>query len=271
MINSFDISMLDRNTQDALYLVWVSCKDFKALNNADNQQRLNSLWASIKNQVSLFFVNQEVTWDSIVKDFHEMVVNIDPYVNFGYNTERNALLFNLWALFFDVTDTTCVTPAFPWKLAAELVHEHDHFLFFKSAGLLGKEKKEQDEFDKKNWPEVETRAFSAQAKFLEGCKEKVSSALLHELRINGWMSEGKPYPNSYYKCTIFPNERTLKFIDGCIADCTDKIKKIKEKYKYPDEAKKNNLSHSVSRRKILSLPVDLNKLKEPFPEVKLQF
>jgi hypothetical protein len=262
--------MLDKITNDELYLTWMSCTDFNALNNEDNREHFNCVWGAIKKQLTPFFQNQDITLDIIANDLREFVININPTLSFGYDAERNVLLFNLWSLLFDVTVTNTVMPCMPWKLAAEIVHEHDHYLFLESMGMIGKNAKEQDEFSENNWVKIETRAYVTESKFLQKCKDEISSTLIHEFRITGWSLDGRPFPDSFYKCQTVSKQKIIAEIDHAIAECSNQIEKIKKKYNYQEAAKNNDISHSSDRAKILSLPINLKDLKAPFAEIKLK-
>jgi hypothetical protein len=269
MKTSFDISMLDRNTRDELFLTWLSCTNFKALNNAGNKESLNSVWAFIKNKLNPFFQNQEITFNVIAKDFREFVLNINPNLSFSYDPEKNSLYFNLWTIFFDA-DANAMIPSLPWKLAGELVHEHDHYLLLDSMEMIGKDKETQDTFFAKNWGKAEIRAFIAQAIFLKNCKERISSAVVEEFRITGWTLDGKPLPGSYYKLMTVPKTKMLEQIDSCIAEYTNKIEQIKKGFSYPKAAVANDNSFNLKTARLLSLPINLKNLKEPFAEIKLK-
>jgi hypothetical protein len=265
MNKSFDIAMLDEHIQTALYLTWISCKDFKALNDADNQERLNGVWLSIKKQLMPFFEKQDIALETISSNLREFVLSIEPSLGNAYNPRRNALEFNLWGLFFDINRGS-VIPSLPWKIGSELVHEHDHCLFLSSMGMIGKDEKAQDDFSKANLLKAEVRAYSSEANFLRNCKERISHTVLHQFRIDGWTSNGQPFPMSYYECTCHSKAETLRQVDLSITDCFKKIEQIKSGVDYEKFGEDICTSKKYRIARILSLPINLDKLADPFPE-----
>lgn len=268
-MTQFSISMLDKSTQDALHLSWVSCKDFNALSNEDNKERLKNVWASMKVQFFPFFKEQEITFTDIATDLKDFVLSIEPTLGFAYSPEMNILEANLWTLLFGI-NLDMVIPPVPWKLAGMLVHEHDHYLFLSSAGMIGADEKSSDEFQKANWISAEVRAYNSELKFLKKCRENLSPFFLQQFRITGWTPNGQPFPTSIYKWNIYPKtdclvqlDREIDFLNKLI----NRIKKADEYYKISEDHYK---SENRKRARLLSLPINLDRLSKPYPQIRLE-
>jgi hypothetical protein len=158
----------------------------------------------------------------------------------------------------------------PWKLASQLVHEHDHYLFLSSAGIVGTDAKKADEFQKANWAKTEISAYTSELNFLNNCREKISAFVLQQFEITGWTTEGQPLPNSICQCTTHSKAETLVQLDKAIAFCKRQIQEIEkgaDYYKMGEDVFK-----SKNRRiaQFLSLPIDLAKLAKPYIETKIK-
>jgi hypothetical protein len=177
------------------------------------------------------------------------------------------LQYNIFAFLFD-SDVNAVMPSFPWKLAAQLVHEHEHFLFCKAAGMIGKDEATLEKFFKENWSITEKSAYVKQIAFLTKCREKISSTVVHQFTISGWLSDGTPAHQSVYKPIVCSKQKVLDVLNTVIAECEKKLSDISAGVDYPKEAEKNDEMVNADTLGVLSLsPL---KQKEAFPTTILK-
>lgn len=265
---------LDNNTYIELKLVWLSCKDVNVLKSGKNYALLEASWQNVKTGLRPYFKDQPFSLEEITADFKKITLTMDPTMSFGYDSERNILLFHLWSLFLDSTvdehQIINIVPTLPWKRGGELVHEHDHYLFLSAQRMIGKSKQAQDIFAQKYWVQIETRAFSNQIAFLERCKLIVPASYLTQgIRVSAWTVDGEPTFGLKCRSILFPKAKIIESIDQMIREYTAKIHEIKAGQDYSKAAKRNDTSVNSKMAKTLSLPIKLDQQKAPYSEIEI--
>ena len=266
LVKLLDSSCLDENTRNSMYIAWLSCTDFGRLKESNNRAILNKTWKNLKNSLYPYFRDQPISLDAIAGDFKKITLTLNPTISFGYDPKRNILIYQLWNFLFDLCadNRECfAVPAFPPKLAAELVHEHDHYLFLKDHDMIGKDKDEKCE------AETEKCAFAAQIAFLEKCKSNTPPSFIFEqIKVTAWTTDGQPtlHPN----CTIDLLSRAK-----IIAQINDQIQVQSQAAKEIDDGNYSKSSYSIDVSqcvdivKMLTLPTRVNTKKETYPEITI--
>lgn len=260
---------LDHVEKAKLDLVWLSCKNFEALSETANQVLLDSVWEHIKIQIGPYLQDYSISLDSIAVDFKKMSLTIDPKQPFGYEPVENVLIVNLWALFFSLTPDGFATPTPPWQTAGNLIHEHDHYVFVRDSGMIGRTKDEIKEFNEKHRKELEKRAYSIELSFLDNCKKNVSPRQLrYKIRNLLWTPNGKRIGGEIPICEVSA-EAEIRSIDDAILQLREVIHKI-DIGEYEDFSTQESIKDSQRMVELLSLPIELDPEKE-YPKIEMGF
>lgn len=251
-----------------LHLIWLSCTDFKALSDKKNKADIDQLWKTKKKELAEYFEGQKVTFERIQTDLNEIILNINPQNSFCYDPERFVTVFNLWSLFLDKTPNSVIL-SLPWKLSGQLVHEHNHYLFLKKAGMIGKDKETLYKFYKDNWVEAEVNAFAAQIEFLKLCEKKIASSNVYFYNVTEWSKDGKPNA-PFYKIKKLGKPKIVSLLKSAIDEYESKVMDIRKNFEYVEAATQNDISQNSDCIRFLALPVDPKKIKAPFDEIKLR-
>ena len=266
MVALTDFECLSENAKNSLYLAWLSAVDFSQIKEKNNQTLLTKTWANLKTSMYPYFKNQPVSLDDIALDFKTVTFTLNPSLSLCYDPKRGVLIYQLWGFLFDieVNESECFAiPAFPVKLAGELVHEHEHYLFLKYHELIGKGTTLDYE------AEMEQQALDAQVAFLEECKQKVpSSSIIERMKVSKWSIDGKPVLNRESSADILSRAQLIAFIDDQIKVLNQANLEVDEGTYY-SETCRIGISHCSDMAKVLSLPTKLDKRKRTYPEITM--
>jgi len=260
---------LNETEKTGLYLTWLSCNDFGALRKIENQVLLKKAWANIKGRLPHYFKNHVISLDSIVKTFKKINLTINPKIDCAYDPEKDMLIYNLWSLFFSSTNDEFATPKPPWQIAGLLIHEYDHYLFFRKSAMIGKTEKEYEEFNREHLNELEKRAYSNQIAFLEKCKKKVpSKALTYKIRIRKWSPDGKPID---HEIPVIPMAKKgiINQINQVILQYRNVLRKIEVGKGYDDFSREDSMKSHLKIIDLLSLPIKLDPSKDNYPRIEI--
>ncbi|HLC00344.1 MAG TPA: hypothetical protein VJL33_03415 [Candidatus Bathyarchaeia archaeon] len=257
-----DFAHLSENTKNSLHIAWLSAVDFGQLKEKNNLSILNKTWKNLKNSLYPYFKDQEISLDDIAHDLKKITLTLNPSLSVCYNPKQGMLIYQLWGFLFDlITDNhECfAVSAFPAKLAGELVHEHEHYLFLKDHDLIGKERNCEDE--------MEQRALGVQLAFLENCKRNVPpSSLIEQFKVSEWSIDGKPTLHSSSSIDAISRTQLIAVIDDQIQTLIQANSEVDEGVYY-SESCRIGISHCSDMAKVLSLPLKLNRQKGIYPEI----
>ena len=260
---------LDRTEEIKLYLMWLSCKNFSALNETKNQNLLKETWADVKANLKHYFRNYAISLESIFDTFKKINLTIDPKYPCGYDPEKDILLFNLWSLFFSLTDDGFATSSPPWQIGGNLIHEFDHSLFFRRFNMIGKREKDYKEFEKEHLSELEKRAYSKQIDFLEKCKKNVPcEALSYKIKVRNWSLDGIAINRNVPVFRKLKNDE-MSSIHQAICQIRDVVHKIDTGKSYDDFSTGDSISDHLKLVKLLSLPIRLNPKRKNYPRIEI--
>lgn len=256
MFNHANIS-LSQDEKDRLFLTWLAYTNFQKLK--DNQQELKRTWLNLKEEVSPYFRNYKHSLEEISGTCGKMSLTANPEVAFCFDSDSNTITFNVLNLFF----SSCpdreghdFVSTLPWKLGGQLVHEFDHFLFFKE-NSLAKTKKEADEFCDKHLVEMETSAFTNQIEFLENAKTNASiSTIMNVIKVDSWTVEGEPLLNKKSHSYMLSKSEVISQINQQISHFTRLLEHMNTDY--TEIGNSNNKGLNLKMLKILGLKA-LNK------------
>jgi len=261
---------LDRAEKIKLYVVWLSCTNFGALSETINIGFLKEAWGTVKDELRTYFRNYCITIDSITGAFRKINLTIDPNLPCGYDPEKDILIFNLWTLFFSLTQDGFVTPTPAWQTAGSLIHEYDHYVFLRDCGMIGGTEDECKHFSKENLSKLEKRAFSSQIAFFEKCKEKVPpKQRSYRLRKLKWTSDGKHIDGEIPVFDVTGNA-IKDSISEAIRQIQEVIRRIEMGESYEDFSTQNSIEESLKMVDLLSLPIVLDKTKKDYPKVEIE-
>ena len=65
----------------------------------------------------------------ISRVFHKFELTMDPSISWCFESENNALVLNIWSLFFSTIPEGAVVFRPIEELAGALIHEYEHYLF----------------------------------------------------------------------------------------------------------------------------------------------
>lgn len=261
---------LDKIEETKLHLTWLSCKDFSSLNDSVNQTLLKETWINIKSELRAYFKNNVISLQSIVKTFKRIIITIDPRLPCAYDPEKDVLIFNLWSLFFTLTNDGFATPVPPWDAAGQLVHEFDHYLYFKENDMIGKREKDYEEFDKENLCHLEKRAYSNQKTFLEKCKNKVPfETLMYKIKIRNWSQDGK-FIDFEAPIIQMCKEKMKDSIDHAICQISNIVDSIDTGKRYDVLSTEDSVNKHSKMIEILSLPIKLDREKKDYPKIEIK-
>jgi hypothetical protein len=252
-----------------LYLIWLSCKNFESLKVSKNVILLEKAWNHVKSEMESYFRGYSFDFQSVIEKFKKIRLTTDPNMIAAYIPEIDTLIFNLWALFFSpVKDGFCI-PTYPLKNCETLIHEFDHYSFFKEHDMISKTEIEYEEFDKTYENQREKRAFLSERNFLEKYREKTFPHMTsYRIKVTKWTEKGRPLD-----CWIQPfaitRGLTLEIIDAMIEDCVNAISRIDARERYDEMAVKSSRESYWRMINLLSLPIKLDTKQEyPFIEIK---
>jgi hypothetical protein len=265
---------LDKMEQNKLYLVWLSSKDFSKLNENKNQALLKDVWASMKNELFIYFQNQQTALETITGDFKSIWLTLDPKISMQYDAEQNTLEYHLWCLFFSLggdKGNSFVIPTPAWKLGGELVHEHDHFLFLNEHDMIGKGKDKSDDFKEKHAKEIEKKAYSRQLDFLSKCKDNVPPlTLTYRIEKMQWARDGRPLTDLSTPITKLTTEDMQKSIEQAIHGYSEVAREVESGGNYDDSVDENNVQTNSEMERIMSLPTKLDAKKKGYPKIEME-
>jgi len=263
-----EISGIDKTIQHALYLTWTSCKNFDLLNNTQNKQLLNDVWASIKSKVNPFFEGEDISFNTITKDIKDIILTVKSTSGQAYSPVKNVFEYNLWSLFFTIDGTDAVTLCYPWQLASELVHEYDHFLFARSFGIVGANPEIAAKFRETHSVEGEIRAYTAQRDFLLRCQKKATHYIKHQIQIQGWDTDGRPFPTSLCQCVSWSKDEAISRMKFEIDSCEKNLQEIKKGDDYYGRGFKTFDKNNRLYSKLLGLKIEVGN--KDSSEVRLE-
>jgi len=261
---------LDRTERIKLHLIWLSCKNFSALSKTENQALLKEAWANVKRNIRRYFRNYATSLGLIINAFKKINLTIDPNLHYGYDPEKDVLIFNLWSLFFSLTSDEFATPTPPWQTAGVLIHEFDHYLFFRESSMIGKTEKNYDEFNKEHLGELEKRAFHNQVTFLEKCKKNVPCETLdYKIRIRKWSADGKTTDS---EIPVFRTSKNgvIDNINQAIRQYRDVLLRIEAGRNYDDFSTKDSIEDHSKMVDLLSLPIKLGPNRKNYPKIEVE-
>ena len=122
----------------------------------ENDSNLKEVWEDIRSKVAKLLEKGGLNISSFAKIFPSFEISVDVDYTWGFDPDRNSLVFHLWSLLFS-TD---------FEIAGALIHEGDHYEFLKNHDMLGKLPQEHEEFRKEHEKSMEIRANKKQKEFL---------------------------------------------------------------------------------------------------------
>jgi len=264
MVKLSDFACLSENTKNSLHIAWLSTVDFERLTEKNNLSILNKTWKNLKNNLYPYFKDQALSLDDVANDFKKITLTLNPSLSLCYDPKQGKLIYQLWGFLFDLIadDRECFAmPALPAKLAGELVHEHNHYLFLRDHDLIGKETNCEYE------DEMEQRALGAQIDFLKKCKRNApASSLIEQIKVSEWTIDGVPTLHSGSSIDIISRTQLIALIDDQIQTQNQASAEVDEGIYY-SETGKIGMSHCSDMARALSLPIKLNRKKEAYPEI----
>lgn len=264
MVKLSDFACLSENTKNSLHIAWLSTVDFGRLKEKNNLSILNKTWKNLKNNLYSYFKDQALSLDDVANDFKKITLTLNPSLSLCYDPKKGKLIYQLWEFLFDLIkdDRECfAVPALPAKLAGELVHEHNHYLFLRDHDLIGKETNSEYE------DEMEKQALGAQIDFLEKCKRNVPpSSLIEQIKVSEWSIDGVPKLNSDSSIDTISRTHLIALIDDQIQTQIQANSEVDEGVYY-SESCRIGMSHCADMARVLSLPIKLNSKKETYPEI----
>jgi len=261
---------LDKIEKDKLYLIWLSYKDFASLKENENQIMLGQIWRKVRQEMTHCFEGFQTNLDSIAGTFGKINLNTDPHQACGYDPTRKALVFNFWLLFFDLLNDEWCIPSPPFVTAGKLVHEFDHYCYFRDHGMIGKPEKEFEEFDKINLGALEERALKLQMNFLDNCRKNLPDiSRSYGMVVTKWSKKGRPIEKriSPFNTT---KEQMSEFISSDIKQLTDVINRVKDKENYSEMADENSGNICKKLMELMSLPIAIDSKKKEYPSIAIK-
>ena len=107
-----------------------------------------------------------------------------------------------------------------------------------------------------------------QITFFENCKKKISTAILHLINISRWSDKGV-IVEANYKNISFAKEKHIGLMNTCMKEYYSKVREINEGHDYSRETESNDVPFIKGFVKTLSLPLKLETIKKPYPEIQL--
>ena len=262
--------VLDKMLEAKLYLTWMSCKNFESLKQGKNRILLGQVWENIKSELGHYFRNHSPSLQSIVSGFRKIRFTIDPTEVAEYDPRTEAMIFNLWALFFHPIEHEYCIPSPPLKICETLIHEFDHYSFLKEHNMIGRTDQEFYKFNEEYYTEVEKRAISSQCSFLKRCKERPPlHQTSYKIRVTRWTENGNPLHYSIRPFAI-TKEVTLELIDGMIMDCENVLLRMNTGEEYDAMAAEGSLESYSRMATLLSLPIKLDSTEQSYPFVEVK-
>ena len=253
MFTQDNIISLSADDQDRLFLTWLAYTNFKMLK--DNQESLKRTWQKLRGEIFPYFRKYNRSLEQISKDFGKITITNDPAIAYCFDSDRIALEFNVLNLFFSSCPSQTkgdFVAVLPWKLGGQLVHEHDHYLWYKEHDLISKTKKEADEFYEKHIAEIESRAFRNQIAFLENAKDNLPiSSFANFIRVECWTTNGEPILSDKSYSYMLSKHEAIDQIDQSITCFSDLLETIDKHY--TENGNTNNRKISLKMLRILGL------------------
>ena len=244
----------------------------------ENQNLIKDEYEKIKTELYSMFQSFQPSLDSIIKSFKKISLTIDPRLPAGYDAEKNIFIWNLWSLFFAITEDpitkkSCVMSAPIWKLGSELIHEYDHFQFSKENKIIGVPEETRKQFDEQTASQREKRAFLSQIDFLKHSKSKIPyDTPINFIRVKRWTNNGN-VQNKKKAClteSLVYRNTLIDSIDYCISDLEGVITKIDAGQNYDKVSDKENFRKSTQYVKALSLPIRLNSKQKDYQLIEVK-
>ena len=261
-----DYSFLEQNVKTSLFLAWLSSHDFNQLHKEDNFTLLEEIVKEQKSSLSPYFKNQAVSLDRIVKDFDKITLTTNPKIAFGYDFERELLLYNLWLFLFE----TCgdfASSAFPAALAGHLVYQYDIFLSLKENNVIDKPKDVKAVFQKEHGLEVDRKAVRKHIAFLEKSKSNNLLPMAVDLvKVTDWSYNGRPNLSPECEMHIISKPAIVALIDDLIKQQSHALTEMIGKH-YSKSTNESNSKMVVDLSKALSLPLKSTVKKSVYPEI----
>ena len=261
-----DYSFLEQNMKTSLFLAWLSSNDFNQLHKEDNFALLEEIVKEQKSSLSPYFKNQAVSLDRIVKDFDKITLTTNPKIAFGYDFERELLLYNLWLFLFE----SCggfASSAFPATLAGHLVYQYAIHLSLKENGIIDKPKDVKAAFQKEHGLEVDRRAVRNHIAFLEKSKSNNLLPLVVDLvKVTDWSYDGRPNLSLDCEMYMISKPAIVALIDDLIKQHSQALTEMVGKH-YSKSTNESNSQMVVELSKALSLPLKSTGKKSIYPEI----
>jgi hypothetical protein len=266
LVKVSDFVCLSETMRNSLSIAWLSVEDFRQLKEKNNHSMLCKIWKSLKANMGPYFEDQALSLDEIVRDFKTITFTLDPSLSLCFDPKRGKLIYHLWGFLFDLfaDESECfAASAFAAKLAGELVHEHEHFLFLKKNELIRKEIGHEYE------EEMEQQALRAHIAFLENCKRNApESTLVEQIKVTKWSIDGKPKLNPGSSIDTFSKNQMIAFIDDQIQAQKQANSEVEEGTYY-SESCRIGVSHCFDMADVLGLPIKWSRRKETYPEITI--
>jgi len=261
-----DYSFLEQNMKTSLFLAWLSHHDFNQLHKEDNFMLLEEILKEQKNCLSPYFKNQAVSLDRIVKDFDKITLTTNPKIAFGYDFERELLLYNLWLFLFEPCGGFA-SSSFPASFAGHLVYQYNIHLSLKENCIIGKPNDVKAVFQKEHGLEIDRRAVQCHIDFLEKAKSNNLLPLVVDLvKVTSWSFDGRPSLSSDCEMYMTPKTAIVALIDDSIKQQRQTLSEMVDK-QYSKSTDEANSQLVLELSKALSLPIKSNTKKLTYPEI----
>jgi hypothetical protein len=160
-----------------------------------------------------------------------------------------------------------VVPTSLEKIGGALVHEYDHYLFFKEKIAAGAKLEELTDFYSKNELQIEKRAYEAQISFLQHFKSKVpEETIVHSIKVLYWSDNGFTIElERGYLQTVFTRTNVQNSIDPAISDLQNIITQIQAGKDSISSSQKNNLDKIRQITQLLTLQLKIYPKREDYP------
>jgi hypothetical protein len=260
-----DFIYLSESAKDSLRISWLSTVAFNQIKEEQNMILLDNIWKNLKICLYPYFEGQAISFDDIIDSFGKITLTLNPSVTFGYNTERDVFVYQLWGFLFDLFSDGqewFAVPAFPAKLAGEFVHEYDRYLFVKDKALIGEKIAAEYVVD------MEKRASISQIAFLESCRENVPPrSVIEQIKVTEWLPDGKPVLDPACSSDMISRSQLVAFIDDHIRMQKQKLIEVTGEIKSALEQTDFTVADMI---KVLSLPIEIDRHKDTYPEIEIE-
>jgi hypothetical protein len=254
----------------SLFLAWLSHHDFNQLLKEDNFALLEEILKEQKNSLSPYFKNQAVSLDKIIKDFDKITLTTNPKIAFGYDFEREILLYNLWLFLFEPCGGFA-SSSFPASFAGHLFYQYNIHLSLKKNGVIGKPKDVKAVFQKEHGLEIDKQAVQTHIDFLEKTKTNDLLPIVVDLvKVTSWSPEGRPNLSSDSEMYMTPKTAIVALIDDLIKQQSKTLSEMVDKH-YSKSTDESNSQMVLELSKALSLPLKSNTKKSIYPEITISF